>query len=307
MDFKEYLDEIMDSSRRLKVAGLQRLSALRRDQADQMGLRWDAMDIRRRRKLVQELGDLQEDNSDLNFDAVFLLGLKDADPDVRITSVRGLWENESADLIDPLAVLVEGDPDAAVRAEAALAFGRFVVLSEHGRLGPRHFEKVEAALRSVIEKPDEVEEVRARALEAIGAHDAPWVRQAVREAYESDNLRLKVGAVHAMGRSCESRWLPLLTKELGSDEAELRYEAAVACGSLGDEGAVDSLAPLILDEDDEVRDAAMVALGEIGGAKAREALSLMLDSELVTTREAAAAALAEIDFEEDPLGFKVRG
>jgi HEAT repeat protein len=101
--------------------------------------------------------------------------------------------------------------------------------------------------------------------------------------------------------------LPLLTKELGSDEAELRYEGAVACGSLGDEGTVESLVPLILDEDDEVRDAAMTALGEIGGAKAREALTLMLDSESSATREAAAAALAEIDFEEDPLGFKVRG
>jgi hypothetical protein len=172
VDFKEYLDEITDSSRRLKVAGLQRLSALRRDQADQLGRRWDATDVRRRRKLVQELADLQEDNVEVNFDAVFLLGLKDNDPDVRMTSVRGLWENESADLIGPLTALVAGDSDAAVRAEAALALGRFVVLSEHGRLRPRHFEKVESALRRVIEKADETEEVRTRALEAIGAHDA---------------------------------------------------------------------------------------------------------------------------------------
>ncbi len=307
MDFESYLDEIADSSRKLKVSGLQRLSNLPGDPIERLAQRWPEIDLRRRRKIVEALNNLEEDSVEYNFDQVFILALEDADAEVRLAAIRGLWECESPALIDSFAALLEGDDNGAVRAEAALALGRFVVLAELGRLRPRYFERVESALARAIEKPAELEEVRARALEAIGAHDAPWVRQAVREAYESGNHRLKVGAVHAMGRSCEARWLPLLVKELGSDEAELRYEAAVACGSLGDDAAVDPLVRVVLDEDDDVRAAAMGALGEIGGSRAKDALMLLLDSESPATREAAAAALAEIDFAEDPLGFKLRG
>ena len=141
-------------------------------------------------------------------------------------------------LIDPLVRLARQDSDPGVRAESALALGRFVVLYETGRLRERHFEMVEDALREVISRRDEIDEVRARALEAIGARDEAWVRQAISEAYESGVRRMKVAAVHAMGRSAEPRWLPLLLRELGNEEAEVRYEAATALGSLGDENAV---------------------------------------------------------------------
>lgn len=306
MDFEDYLDEISDGSKRLQLSRLQRLSKLNPQQAELFNAKWPALDVRRRRRVIQSLVDLTEDNADLNFDAVFLRGLTDEDANVRLESVRGLWENESPDTIDPLLNLVQNDADAAVRAESALALGRFVLLYSIGRLRERYFEKVEATLRRVLEDNDEVQEVRARALEAIGAHDAAWVRQAVREAYESGEHRQKVSAVHAMGRSAEPRWLPLVTREVNSDEAELRYEAAVALGGIGEESTIPTLLPLLLDEDDEVRQATVMALGEIGGAEARRALGAMLESSSEPMRDAAAAALAEMDFEEDPLGFKFR-
>jgi HEAT repeat protein len=307
MDFEDYLDELSDPRKRLKASGLARLSALDQSRASSLRSRWPAIDARRRRKIVEQLAELAEDNVEMDFSSVFLQGLEDDHPVIRLACLRGLWEFESPQLIDKTVGLLAEDGDAAVRAEAALSLGRFVLLSEYGRLRPRYFQRVEAALKTAVEDIDEIEEVRARALEAIGAHNAAWVRQAVGDAYESGNLRLKVGAVHAMGRSCEPRWLPLLTKELGSEEPELRYEAAVACGSLGDEAAVKPLARLLLDEDEEVRDAAAAALGEIGGPEAKQALLLMLESSSSATRDAAAAALAEIDFEEDPLGFRHRG
>ena len=132
-----------------------------------------------------------------------------------------------------------------------------------------------------------------RALEAAGAFDTAWVRQAISEAYESDVLRLKVSSVHAMGRSCEHRWLPLLIKELGSDEAELRYEAAHSCGELADEQAIPHLIKLIVDPDEEVKEVAIHALGQIGGRQAREALLMLLDSESDAVRDAATEALAQ--------------
>jgi len=306
MDFAEFLDELSDGSKRLAVTKLQRLAKLDSAQRDELDRRWSAIDVRRRRRIVQELVELAEDNVDLDFHSVFLIGLSDSDSDIRLESLRGLWEAESPDLIDSLIDLMENDRDPAVRAEAALALGRFVLLSELGRLRERHFERVESALRRAIESETEARDVRARAIESIGAYDSAWVRQAIQNAYESGDHALKVSAVHAMGRSAESRWLPLLVRELGSEDAELRYEAAVAIGQVAEESAIPHLIPLLTDDDEEVRSAAVAALGEIGGERAKSALMEMLDSASSATRDAAAAALAEIEFEEDPLGFRFR-
>ncbi len=306
MEFEEYLEELTDGSVRLKTSGLMRLSGLTPEDALAFARFWPEIDVRRRRRVVQELVDLEEDNVELNFAAVFFRGLEDEDAEVRLESVRGLGEYEGTNLIDPLLRLLEADESAAVRAEAALALGRFVMLSEEGRLRELYFREVESGLQRVLAKGDEVEEVRARALEAIGAYDGGWVRQAIREAYESGVRRLKVSAVHAMGRSCEVRWLPLLVRELNNEEAEIRYEAAVACGSLGEEKAVPHLVMLLSDTDEEVRQASISALGEIGGLEARNALSELKQNPSPPVREAALAALAEIDFEEDPLSFRYR-
>jgi HEAT repeat protein len=307
MNFTEYLEALVDSSQQLKIAELQRLSDPSPEQAEQFAARWPDIDVRRRRRILQELIELAEDTVELDFDFVFRHALRDTDDEARLAAVRGLWEYESPDLIDDLTALTQTDDSAAVRAEAALALGRFVLLFETGRLRERHFERVVTALRRAIENAAEIEEVRARAIESIGPYDADWVRQAVTQAYESGSHRLKVSAVHAMGRSAESRWLPLLQRELTSEEAELRYEAAVASGSLADEAAVPSLVPLAADADDEVRAAAIAALGEIGGEAARRALDDLVDTPSAAASEAAAAALAEIDADNDndPLGFKL--
>lgn len=306
MDFTEYLQELSDPSKRLKVANLQRLSGLSPDQAQELAAVWPSINVRRRRRVVGEIQDLAEDNVELDFSEVFVAGLDDEDAQVRLVSVRGLWENESAGLIDRLQKLAESDEDAQVRSEAALALGRFVLLYEIGRLPERYFERAAGSLRSVIEASGEVEEVRARAIEAMGPHDAAWVRQSITEAYESGRHRLKVSAVHAMGRSAEPRWLPLVAREMQSDDPELRYEAAVAAGTLGDEAAIPNLVALVVDEDEQVVGAAVTALGEIGGQDARRALRELLASESPATREAAADAIAQMDFEDDPLGFRVR-
>ena len=306
MDFREYLEQLGDGSRRLEVAGLQRLSQLSEEQQQQLSEAWPGIDVRRRQRLVQELVDLAEDNAELNFDAVFLRGLEDEDADVRLESLRGLWEHESPLLIGRLADLLQNDEDPAVRAEAALALGRYVLLFELGRLRERYFRQAEEALRLVLSAEGETEEVRARAVEAIGAHDAPWVRQAIQNAYENGTRRLKASAVHAMGRSAEPRWLPLLEKELTNDEAEIRYEAATAVGSVGEEESVPHLLALLTDPDEEVREATALALGEIGGKVAKHALGELMDSSSQAMREAAKAALNRLEFEEDPLGFKFR-
>ena len=295
-----------DASSPLTVAILPRLSGMGPEEVIQFQSEWPGIDATRRLAVVQELLDLEEDNVEFDFDAVFLEGIGDENFEVRLASVRGLWEYESPDLIAPLVNLAKEDPDPGVRAESALALGRFVLLYETGRLRDRHFLVVERALRDVISNSQEIDEVRARALEAIGAHDEAWVRQAISEAYESGVRRMKVAAVHAMGRGAEPRWLPLLLRELGNEEPEVRYEAATALGSLEDENAVPHLVRALSDADEEVRGASIMALGEIGGREAKEALLNLAREGSEAERDAASEALAAIDFEGDPLAFRQR-
>lgn len=306
MDLSDYLRELADGSVQLQVARLTHLSALTPEGRRELAEAWPRIDVRHRRRIVRELAELAEDNVELDFDAVFTRGLADDDRDVRLESIRGLWEHEGTDIIGPLLSILADDEDAGVRAAAALALGRFAVLAAEGKLRERHSQPIEEGLYRAIRNTGEVEEVRARALEAAGAHGGARVRQAISEAYESDVLRLRASAVHAMGRSCEDRWLPLLIQELNNDEAELRYEAAISCGKLADERAIPHLIKLIVDPDEEVKEAAIHSLGQIGGRQAREALLALLDSESDAVRDAATEALAQLDFEEDPLSFRHR-
>ena len=304
MDFQEYLQELADASVDLKVSQLVRLSAMSRERADEFAQVWPRLETRRRRQVVQELVELAEDNVELNFDAAFMPALADADAEVRLGAVRGLWEYEGTDLIGPLVRMMEADENPVVRAEAALALGRYVLLAHQGKLRERYVEQIEGALRRVVDKADEVEEVRGRTLEAVAPLAGAWVRQAIREAYESGTQGLKVSAVHAMGRSCEGRWLPLLLRELASDDPQVCYEAAVACGSLGDERAVPQLAALLEETDAEVKGAVIAALGQIGGKPAKALLKALADDPSPLVQEAAREALAEADFADDPMSFR---
>jgi HEAT repeat protein len=83
----------------------------------------------------------------------------------------------------------------------------------------------------------------------------------------------------------------------------MRYEAAMALGSLADRRAVSHLAPLLNDPDPEVKEAAIAALGQIGGSGVKSLLRPLLQAPSASVQEAAAAALAEASFIEDPLSM----
>lgn len=301
--FQQYLAELKDEGQPLRATRLVHLSHLA-DEREQAFLDvWPQIQTERRRRVVGQLAELAEDNVELNFDAIFLACLSDAEPQVRAAAIRGLWEYEHRDLIEPLIRLLQSDDDAVVRAEAALALGRFVLQCEFGCLPDRYFCRVEQALRRAIDDDEEELEVRGRALEAIGACSLPWVRHAISTAYRSNSHRLKASGIHAMGRNCDPSWLPILFEELRSDEPEMRYEAALACGLLAEEAAVPHLAPLLEDEDAEVREVTVAALGEIGGRQARAVLLRYVDHPSHNTREAVQEALSLVDFAEDPLSL----
>lgn len=306
MTFADYLKELGNPSRPLSTSKLVNLTKLAPSEKSVFLDIWSTIDVGRRRQIIDRLTELAEDNVELNFDEVFLAALNDPDPGVRVRAIRGLWEYEGPDLIDHLLGLLERDTDPGVRAEAALGLGRFVVLAEFDALRESDVQRVDAALRRVIADPLEAVEVRARAIEAVGARSEPWVPSIIRKAYDSRNHRLRVSALHAMGRSCDSRWLSILISELRNEDPEIRYEAAIALGEIGEEEAVPYLIELLEDDDAEVQEMAISALGEIGGRRARTALQHLTKHPSERIREAAATALEMIAFNDDPLGFTFR-
>ena len=307
MSLETYLEELADPQQPLVASKLTNLSNLRADEMPHFGSAWASTGLERRRQVISRLADLAEDNVELNFDGVFVNGLGDPDVDIRLACVRALWEHEGRDLIAALVEMMRSDKDARVRAEAALALGRYVVKAEFEDLRPSDASVIDDALREVMTDESEVLEVRARALESLGSCSEEWVTPVIEKAYGGAERRLRISAVHAMGRNCDSRWLSTVIRELSSDDAEMRFEAAGACGSLGDEGALSHLVPLLDDEDGEVQEAAIQALGQIGGGRAKEALEECLSRGGPRVRDACLAALDEMDFEEDPLGFRFHG
>ena len=304
--FDDYLAELKDDGQPVKAARLDRLSDLVDEERLLFLKAWSTFPAKRRRQVIRLLVDLAEDNVELNFDDIFLPSLSDSDARVRADAIHGLWEYDNRDLIEPLIHLLSADGDTDVRAEAALALGRFVLQWEFGALRDRYFRRVEEVLRQALANGDEEMEVRGRALEAIGSCSLPWVRQAIRQAYDGSDRRLRVSAVHAMGRNCDPNWLPILFQELCSGDAEMRYEAALACGSLADDGAVSRLSPLLEDEDAEVRAATIAALGEIGGREAKAVLMRYLDHPSRIVRDAVREALSLADLDEEPFSFSIQ-
>ncbi len=300
MSLQDYLEELKDPGKPLATAKLATLSDLTPEEEAELDREWPDIDVERRWQIVARLDDLLEDNLELDFDAVFRLCLADSDSMVRARAVGGLQASEDRRLIEPLAGLLREDEDAAVRAAAAGALGRFAMLAELGKLPEGDAARVEEALLAAFDGEGEDLAVRCRALEAISPLENPRVEEMIRQAYRSDCLELQVSAVYAMGRSCHPGWLPVLLKELHSPNPQLRYEAVRACAEHEAEEAVHHLVELARDGDAEVQTSAILALGEIGGEEAKEALARYLESESEAVREAAQEALDEMGFWEDP-------
>jgi len=90
--------------------------------------------------------------------------------------------------------------------------------------------------------------------------------------------------------------------ELDSDNSEIRFEAARACGELEMSEAVPRLIMLIDEVDDtEVQEMCIWALGRIGGQTAREALEACAESDNEALALAAEESLEELSLFTDDL------
>ena len=299
--YKQGIAEILNPNEPLVNSRLVYLSDLSGEDMAFLEQTWAKTNLERRQQIISQLVHLNEADFKLDFSSTFTFCLNDPDETVRTQAIAGLEVEENHLLITPLVRSLKEDSSTKVRAAAATALGRFALLGELGKLSTDYTTKVYTALLEVLENRAEPVEVKRRALEAIAPFNLPQVKEFIEEAYHSSDVKLKTSAIYAMGRNCDSLWLTILLAELNSEEAEIRYEAAGACGEFGASEAVPYLIRLIEDKDAQVQEAAIKALGEIGGEEAKQALRKLIKNPQPRIRQAAESALKELEFCEDPL------
>ena len=302
MAFDSDLADLADRTKRLSSTQLTSLSDLEPEDAAELAAAWGEIETNRRFNIVTELAELAQDNVELNFDAVYKVALGDEEAAVRAAALTGLFEYEGRDLIPVLADALRNDPDAGVRRESAVALGRYALAAELEQIPRSDGAAVREVLIESAEDLEEDERVRARAIEALGAMSGEETENLIESVYQEDSLWLKVGAVDAMGRSCNPSWLPLVLQEMESRAPEMRHAAAYAAGEIGEEEAVQHLKRMAVDDPDkDVQLVAVRAIGEIGGDQAKVALKAILYEGDDSLQEAVEEAMSEIAFNDDPL------
>ena len=297
----EIISKSLYSDSEIHNADLVRLSDLNDDDLYQFRKAWSNAEVPRRIEVAGKLVSLGEDDVTLDFARVFRAFLDDPDPGIRISALEGLGLEDKYAVIRPILNTLKTDESAEVREAAARTAGKFALLAEWGDLPEAVGKDIFDVLLGVLENGSEPVSVRRRALESIAPFQQELVDNYIEDYYYSDEPGVKASALFAMGRNCQSRWVDFTIAEMQSSDSEIRFEAARACGEIGEEEAVPGLLTLLEDNDHEVQEASIMALGKIGGREARQALQHLSKSHDTRIKEAAKSALTELETCEDPL------
>jgi HEAT repeat protein len=299
---KDLYPDFTDALRRLRDdampprSSLVALSGANRAQLGAFAETWVRLPVERRRDASLRLVNIAEEDIHADFNILLRYLMNDEDAQVRTHAIEGLWEDEDAALIAPFVGFLRSDPDPRVRAAAAEALGRFVLLKEYSRIPDAPAELIHSALLATIRSANEPLEVRCRALEALAYWGGDMMRDVIANAYVDDEADMRASAIAAMGRSADNYWSRQVSAELDSPDAPMRFNAAQAAGELELRSAVKRLIELLDDPDGEVRSAAITSLGQIGGNAARAALVQLIEDGDAELTPLAQEALDELEF-----------
>ncbi len=294
--FNELLTHLSDHNTRLSIAMLHGLSEMTAEAFAGFMETWATMQPERRQKLLENLTEITEYSFEADFDMIFIMALDDPNTAVQIHAIKGLWENESTQLVQPFLYLLKEGQTSDVRAAAASALGKYVYLGEMEEIDAEIQTLVEQALLDTVRLANESLEVQRRAVESLAFSSREGIDRIIEAAYYHDDELMRVSAVFAMGCSSNPKWGKIVISELENDSSAVRFEAARACGELGIKSAVGRLIRMVNeDADPEVQGNAVWALGQIGGKKAGDALEQLTQSSNEAIREAAEEALEELN------------
>jgi HEAT repeat protein len=294
--FATALDNVANSGLALDQADLAGLSNARRGDVTLFAQRWPTITVERRRAIMQRFNEIIDESFEVEYTALNRVALADTDPQVRATAISNLWESDDEALIDPYLKFLTDDEAAEVRAAAATALGKYMMLAEMEELDETQGGKIRQALLATIRNPTEHLEPRRRAVESIAFLGDEEVRAILEDAYNSPYEEMQQSALFGMGRSLDQYWSGTILLELANSSPTLRLEAVRASGELELRQAIPLLIEMLEDPDRAVLMSAIHSLGQIGGPIARRALDLVAESEDEEIAQEAEDALAELQF-----------
>jgi len=290
------LEQIQNKSHTLSASTIAALTGAGKKDLAAFAKTWVLIPVERRRRAAQMMVELAEQDFKLDYNLLFRYFLNDEDAQVRTSGIEGLWEDEDVALVKPMIGFLRSDPSARVRAAAADALGRFMLLAEYGRLAETHATLIGEALLATTRSASEDLIVRCRAVEALAYWSDDIVREIIEAAYDDAAPQMRASAVAAMGRTADTYWRKITLDELESPDARMRFEAVRASGELENRQATVRLIELLDDPDRKVQSAAISALGQIGSKLAKQALIDAAASEDETLSGLASEALQELEF-----------
>lgn len=271
LPFQTLIDALLDEETPINPRYLYRLSDLEGDELTQFIRTWPQLPLWRRQALMEDLRELGAADDLLSFENIGRHLISDEDPQVRLLAVQILWEFEERDLVPIYLHLLNSDPIPEVRAASASGLGQFVYLGELDRLPNETVQDIENQLLEAVNLDPDVL-VQGRALESVGFSSRAEIPHLVEEAFASEDPKMKISALIAMGRSMDSRWESSVLKTLNDTLPGVRAEAAQAAGEIEINDAVPTLIELTSDSEEYVRNAAIWSLSQIGGERARDSL-----------------------------------
>ncbi|MEO0565799.1 MAG: HEAT repeat domain-containing protein, partial [Chloroflexota bacterium] len=184
---------------------------------------WCKLDKNLRGRVARQLVETSEADFEFQYHQIAIVLLQDDLPEVRKAAIELLWENDTVAVMDRLLSLLAAERDPLVKSEVLNALGRFIRLGEYEDIPADDAERAQDAVMQVLKDPNASLLVRRRALEAISNCTRDDVRPLIQAAYESPQHDMRVSALYAMGRSCDSYWGEIVLQEMNSDNPEMQY------------------------------------------------------------------------------------
>jgi HEAT repeat protein len=224
-------------------------------------------------------------------------------PVVRAIAVRGLWDSDPREVLEPLWRVAEQDADEEVRATAVSVMGRYVyegLLLDDGddelaEVEPSTVTQVRSFLEGLLYDEKQPELVRRRALEALAFDPGPEEMTLMEKWAKSPSPSLRMTAIFSMGRSALESWEKPILRAIDDPDRDVRREAIRAVGEACLETGLPRLERIIEGDDRELMLEAISALGEVGGERAMARLEELIESEDEEVSEVAQLALEEAE------------
>jgi HEAT repeat protein len=303
--FEQVVTELLDESRPFSPSHLRAFSDMDIPSLEILKQSWPAISVNRKIALLEDLEELMEADTLVSCDALATFAMEDGEPRVRSQAIHLLWDCEDPRLIPIFMDILENDPVEMVRAAAASALGKFILLGELEEIPREKSDPVVAKLLEVIQRKPEGE-IQRKALESLGYSCEDVIPQLITEAMQKDDPQWTASALFAMGRSLDNRWDKIVLEHINHPDLSIQIEAIRAAGELELSAANELLFDLLDDEngDSELLYHIYWALSKIGGKGVRERLEQELEETVDEyLMDVLDMALENLDFTEDSEDF----